>query len=40
MFRFDFQPMEGFDLFETGHSHFFIEGALTIIQQCNYHTDK
>ena len=30
----------GFDLFVTGHRHFFIERALAIVQQCNDHTDK
>ena len=40
VFRFDFQPMGEFDLFGTGRSHFFIERALAIVQQCNDHTDK
>ena len=40
MFRFDFQPMGGFDLLVTVRSHFFIERALAIVQQCNDYTDK
>ena len=28
MFRFDFQPMRGFDLFVTGRSHFLLSEGL------------